>query len=59
MSVLGHEATVSAPDRWIGGRAIRDLIWDARFFTGFHPAAVRGIDLAFFDPTDLRLDTPR
>jgi len=40
------------PDAWIGAGILRDLVWGHRH-DGFDPAAVRDIDVAFFDPDDL------
>jgi hypothetical protein len=53
MSLLGHAVAVGAPDWWIGAGVIRDLVWDQRFGSGFDPANVRDVDVAFFDPDDL------
>jgi uncharacterized protein len=52
-------ATVRAsglPDAWIGGGLIRDLVWGKLFGTGFEPAHVRDVDVAYFDPSDLSRD---
>jgi hypothetical protein len=54
--LLGALAAVAAsglPDAWIGAGAIRDVVW-GRLYGGFDPAAVRDVDVAFFDPGDLR-----
>jgi len=45
-------ATSGLPDAWIGAGILRDLVWGHRH-DGFDPAAVRDIDVAFFDPDDL------
>jgi hypothetical protein len=45
-------ATSGLPDAWIGAGILRDLVWGHRH-GGFDPAAVRDIDVAFFDPDDL------
>lgn len=52
MDVLAGARRGGAPDWWIGGGVLRDLVWDSRAGT-FDPARVRDVDLAFFDPTDL------
>lgn len=41
------------PDWFIGAGAIRDVVWDVRFGSGFDPAHIEDIDLVFFDPDDL------
>ena len=41
------------PDAWVGAGVLRDLVWGG---TGFDPAAVRDVDVAFFDPDDLGRD---
>jgi uncharacterized protein len=48
-------AASSLPDAWIGAGAIRDVIW-GQLGPGFDAAAVRDIDVAFFDPADLSPD---
>lgn len=40
------------PDAWIGAGAVRDVVWGERCGS-FHPADVRDIDVAYFDPADL------
>ena len=45
-------AASGLPDAWIGAGILRDLVWGHRH-NGFDPAAVRDIDVAFFDPDDL------
>jgi hypothetical protein len=42
------------PDAWVGAGALRDLVWGERFGDGFDPARVRDVDVAYFDPHDLR-----
>ncbi len=44
--------TSGLPDAWIGAGILRDVVW-GRHHGGFDPAAVRDIDVAFFDPDDL------
>jgi hypothetical protein len=41
------------PDAWVGAGAVRDLVWGELYGDGFDPAAVRDVDVAFFDPSDL------
>jgi hypothetical protein len=41
------------PDAWVGGGVLRDLVWGERYGSGFEPARVRDVDVAFFDPHDL------
>ena len=53
-SALEAVSVSGAPDAWIAAGAIRDLVWDERFGGGFDPAAVKDIDVVFFDPDDLR-----
>jgi hypothetical protein len=43
------------PDAWVGAGAVRDLVWDERFGAGFDPAAIKDVDVAFFDAADLTL----
>jgi hypothetical protein len=52
-SLLRDAAAVNAPDWWIGAGAVRDVVWDERFGTGFEPGKVKDVDLVFFDTTDL------
>jgi hypothetical protein len=52
--VLDVVAEVDPPDWWIGAGAVRDVVWDTRFGDGFDPGAVHDVDVAFFDPSDLR-----
>lgn len=49
---LGAVAASALPDAWIGAGAIRDVVW-GQAHDGFDPAAVRDVDVAFFDPRDL------
>ena len=43
-------------DAWVGAGALRDLVWGTLFGHGFEPAAVRDVDVAFFDRGDLNRD---
>jgi hypothetical protein len=52
-TTLCDAAAVCAPEWWVGAGVIRDLVWDVRFGSGFDPAEVRDVDVAFFDATDL------
>jgi hypothetical protein len=56
MRVLGTVRTCDLPEAWVGGGVIRDLVWGELHGTGFDPAAVRDIDVAYFDPRDLGRD---
>ena len=49
---LDAVAASGLPDAWIGAGVIRDVIW-GQFHDGFDPAAVRDVDVVFFDPGDL------
>lgn len=40
------------PDAWIGAGCIRDVVW-SRGHGGFDPAAVRDVDVAYYDAGDL------
>lgn len=44
------------PDAWVGAGALRDLVWGQLYGPGFDPAAVRDIDVAYFDPDHLGRD---
>src|SRR5580704_1818036 len=48
-------AVSSLPDAWIGAGVIRDLVW-GQYHGGFDPAAVKDIDVAYFDPEDLTME---
>ena len=54
VSVLGVANRVDPPDWWISAGVIRDIIWYGRFAPRFDPAAVKDIDLGFFDPDNLK-----
>jgi hypothetical protein len=53
MRVLEAARACRAPDCWVGAGALRDLVWD-ELHGGFSPAGVKDVDVAFFDPHDLR-----
>jgi uncharacterized protein len=46
-------AALEAPDCWIGAGAVRDLVWDIRFGSGFDPGHIKDVDVVFFDAGDL------
>jgi uncharacterized protein len=52
MRALEAVAASGLPDAWIGAGAIRDVVW-GQLHDGFDPGAVRDIDVAFFDTSDL------
>jgi uncharacterized protein len=56
MGVLGTVRESGLPDAWVGAGALRDLVWGEFFGSGFDPAAVRDVDVAYFDPDDLSRD---
>jgi len=49
---LDAVAASGLPDAWIGAGVIRDVVW-GQLHAGFDPAAVRDIDVAYFDAGDL------
>jgi hypothetical protein len=53
MQRLRIVAALELPDCWIGAGAVRDLVWDTRFGSGFDPANIEDVDVVFFDPADL------
>jgi hypothetical protein len=53
MGVLDAARACGAPDCWVGTGALRDLVWD-HLHGGFRPERVKDVDVAFFDPQDLR-----
>jgi len=57
--VLGTVRDAGLPDAWVGAGAVRDLVWGERFGSGFRPAEVRDVDVAFFDPDDLSRERDR
>ena len=52
MRVLGAARACAAPDWWVGGGVLRDLVWDG-LHGGFDADRVKDVDLAFYDPLDL------
>jgi uncharacterized protein len=52
MQALDAVAASELPDAWIGAGAIRDAVW-GQLHDGFDPAAVKDVDVAYFDPGDL------
>jgi hypothetical protein len=52
-NVLEAARASQAPDCWVGAGALRDLVWDG-LHDGFSPDRVKDVDVAFFDPHDLR-----
>jgi hypothetical protein len=56
MRVLGTVRESGLPDAWVGAGALRDLVWSGCFGSSFNPAAVRDVDVAYFDPDDLSRD---
>lgn len=55
---LAAVAVSGLPDAWIGAGAIRDVVW-GQLHSGFDPAAVRDIDVPFFDAGDLSPERDR
>ncbi len=43
------------PDAWIGAGVIRDLVW-GQHHGGFDPAAIKDVDVAYFDADDLTME---
>ncbi len=54
MAVLRAVRDCDPPDWWVGGGVLRDLVWDLLHRGAFDPGLVKDVDVAFFDPTDLR-----
>jgi hypothetical protein len=54
MRVLATVREVDLPEAWVGAGTIRDLVWGQLYGPGFEPGNVRDVDVAFFDPDDLR-----
>jgi uncharacterized protein len=46
-------AASGLPDAWIGAGVIRDVVW-GQLYGRFSPDAVRDVDVAYFDPGNLR-----
>lgn len=55
MDALRVVARSGVPDAWVGAGAVRDAVWGERYGR-FEPADVKDVDVAFFDPADLRRD---
>lgn len=58
MRALDAVAASGLPDAWIGAGAIRDVVW-GQLHSGFDPAGIRDVDVAFFDPGRLSPDDDR
>jgi uncharacterized protein len=56
MRVLDAVRASELPQAWVGAGALRDLVWGQLYGSGFDPAAVRDIDVPYFDPDDLSRD---
>jgi hypothetical protein len=54
LAILEHVAVVDPPQWWVGAGVIRDVVWDARFRHGVRETKIKDVDVAFFDPSDLR-----
>lgn len=52
---LDAVAASGLPSAWIGAGAIRDLVW-GRYHGRFDPAAVKDVDVAYFDAEDITLE---
>ncbi len=55
LRALDAVADSGLPDAWIGAGAIRDVVW-GQYHGGFDAAAVKDIDVAYFDPDDLTME---
>ena len=53
MRVLGAVAHVAPPEWVVGGGVIRSLVWD-RLHGYSEPTPLNDVDVAYFDPSDLR-----
>src|SRR3977135_3717389 len=53
IGVLKAVEEAGLPDAWVGAGAIRDMVWDSLFGSGFDPEAVKDVDVAFCDPRHL------
>lgn len=53
VNLLRIVAAADLLDCWIGAGAVRDLVWDVRFGSGFDPADIEDVDVVFFDLDDL------
>ena len=54
MAVLRAVRDCDPPEWWVGGGVLRDLVWDRLHRGAFDPAMVKDVDVAFYDPADLR-----
>jgi uncharacterized protein len=52
LGVLAAVRACGAPDCWVGGGVLRDLVWD-QLHGRFDPTRVKDVDVAFYDPGDL------
>jgi uncharacterized protein len=48
MGILGAVRDANIPDAWVGAGALRDLVWGELYGSGFDPALVRDVDVAYF-----------
>jgi uncharacterized protein len=55
MRALHAVADSCLPDAWIGAGAIRDVVW-GELYGSFDAAAVKDIDVAYFDPAHLGME---
>jgi hypothetical protein len=53
MGVLAAVRESGLPDAMVGAGVLRDLVW-GELHGGFDPGEVRDVDVAYFDPADLR-----
>jgi hypothetical protein len=51
--VLATVRDALIPDAWVGAGLLRELVWGELYGSGFRPADLRDVDVAFFDETDL------
>lgn len=52
MDMLRAARACDLPDWLVGAGILRNLVWD-EMHTGFDPANLRDVDVAFYDPGDL------
>lgn len=55
MDVLKAAEKLNLPDWWIGAGFLRNIVWDT--IEGNASLPTRDVDLAYFDPVDIALDT--
>ncbi|HXM53903.1 MAG TPA: nucleotidyltransferase family protein [Candidatus Dormibacteraeota bacterium] len=55
MDVLAAVRMSGLPDAMVGAGVLRDLVW-GELHAGFDPGRVRDVDVAYFDPSDLRAE---